>query len=254
MRVTPGERSPGWPCMALEFASFLALALALGFKHSYDADHIVAVSNLLARSTTVRRATTMSVSWAAGHMLTASVITVTLFLAGSVLLVPYLSHFELAVAVMLLMIGSLGLAWEFGLLQRVRPFLRRLGVVHEHPHEHSSKVHRHTHVHLGRYKDHGAMFGIGIVHGLASNDELLVLLLAALGVATVPGLLLGLGVFTFGVVVGMIVFGVALSYPKLRWGDAKVLRAVNIAAAVLSIVYGLLLLAGFEGINLLPVG
>ena len=100
------------------------------------------------------------------------------------------------------------------------------------------------------------MFGIGIVHGLASNDEILVLLVASFGLATltIEGLLVGVGVFSLGVVAGMILFGLGLSYPILRWGDVKVRRIVNVVAAALSIGYGLFLLAGHEGINLLPFG
>jgi len=37
-----------------------------------------------------------------------------------------------------------------------------------------------VHVHLGRVDEHRVMFGIGIVHVLASNDELLSLLVAAM--------------------------------------------------------------------------
>ena len=100
------------------------------------------------------------------------------------------------------------------------------------------------------------MLGIGIVHGLASNDEILVLLIASFGMAslTIEGLLVGVGVFSLGVVAGMILFGLGLSYPILRWGDAKVRRVVNVATALLSIAYGIYLLAGFEGINLFPFG
>src|SRR5437667_11848024 len=65
--------------MAVEFAAFMVLALALGFKHSYDADHLVAVSNLITRSGSVRKTSLMSASCAAGHMVTAAIITVLLY-------------------------------------------------------------------------------------------------------------------------------------------------------------------------------
>src|SRR5437867_9471975 len=60
--------------LAIEFAAFIVLALALGFKHSYDADHLVAVSNLITRSGSIRKTSLISVSWAAGHMVTAAII------------------------------------------------------------------------------------------------------------------------------------------------------------------------------------
>ena len=74
----------------MDILFFLGLALALGFKHSYDADHLVAVSNLLVRSHDLRRTALMSVSWALGHMLTASGITVILFVFRETLLRPFL--------------------------------------------------------------------------------------------------------------------------------------------------------------------
>jgi len=231
----------------MDILFFLGLALALGFKHSYDADHLVAVSNLLSRSKDLRRTTLMSVSWAAGHMLTASGITVILFVFRELLLRPFLDIFEVVVAVMLILIGVAALLWEFRVLHRI-------GLLHEHPHEHPAGEHRHPHFHLSRFGDHGTMFGIGVVHGLASNDELLVLLVASFAIATIEGLLAGVAVFSLGVVLGMVLFGVGMSYPMLRWGDVKVRKVIAVVAAVLSIAYGVLLLLGFPGFNLIPIG
>src|SRR5881396_3960490 len=109
--------------LAIEFAAFIVLALALGFKHSYDADHLVAVSNLITRSGSIRKTSLMSASWAAGHMVTAAIITVLLytFLKGPTS--EFLGHLDVLVAVMLLLIGVVGLLWEFNLFH-----------VHEHWH------------------------------------------------------------------------------------------------------------------------
>src|SRR3990172_7924491 len=73
---------------------FIALAIALGFKHSYDADHLVAVSNFIARSSGVRKTTLMSVSWAAGHMAAASMVTLVLYASRDVFLRDYLEPLE----------------------------------------------------------------------------------------------------------------------------------------------------------------
>jgi high-affinity nickel permease len=226
--------------VALDPILFVVLSLALGFKHSYDADHIVAVSNLLTRSKNLGRTAWMSVSWAAGHMITATIVTVVLYALRETFLPAFLAHLELAVAVMLVVIGVLGILIEFNLL-------------HRHLHRHESEEHVHTHVHLSRSGEHQAMFGIGVVHGLASNDELLILFVASLSVTSLAGLLGGVGVFSLGVVLGMILFGLGISYPLSRWGDARVRRAVNVVAAILSLSYAAFLFLGFEGVNLLPV-
>ncbi len=224
---------------------FIALALALGFKHSYDADHLVAVSNLLTRSHDLRKTSLMSVSWAAGHMITAAIVIILLYEFNQTILRDFLGNFELVVAVMLVVIGVVGLLIEFN-------------VIHRHPHEHrvadrEPEAHSHTHVHLFRAREHRTMFAIGIVHGLASNDELLILFLASFGVTSLLGLLGGVGVFSLGVVVGMILFGVGVSYPTMRWGSARVRRVVNVGAAILSLAYAAYLFLGYEGINLFSV-
>lgn len=220
---------------------FIVLAIALGFKHSYDADHLVAVSNLIARSPGIRRTALMSVFWAAGHMITASVITVLLFASREAFLRDWLAPLEALVAVMLIALGVLGLAWEYEILPR-------FAHVHRHRHDGETPEHEHAHVHLLR-REHGAMFGIGIVHGLASNDELLILFVSALSVTSLAGLLLGVAVFSAGVVVGMISFGLALTAPIRKWNERRVRRAVAVIAGALSIVYGALILAGFGGFN-----
>ncbi len=243
--LRPESRAVAAASPLMDSLFFIALALALGFKHSYDADHLVAVSNLLTRSHSLRRTARMSVSWAIGHMLTATIIMILLYEFRQTLLRDFLSNFEIVVAVMLVVIGVVGLLIEFNLL-------------HRHPHEHELpddqiETHSHTHVHAPGKTEHRAMFGIGVVHGLASNDELLILFVASFGVTSLAGLLGGVGVFSAGVVVGMILFGVGVSYPMLRWGRARVRRVVNVGAALLSIGYAVYLFLGYEGVNLLPI-
>jgi len=226
--------------MEYPFLLLIGLALALGFKHSYDADHLVAVSNLIARSKDLRKTSLMSASWAVGHMLTAAVIAILLYTFREVFLAQVLANFEILVVGMLLLIGVIGLLWEFN-------------VLHVHEHWHDLFRHRHLHTHVGKHGTHGAMFSIGVVHGVASNDEILLLFVVALGVTSLGGLLLSVAVFSVGVAAGMIVFGLGLSYPLLKWGETSVRRVVTVAVAVLSIGYAILLLAGFEGFNPIPL-
>ncbi|HEY4657087.1 MAG TPA: hypothetical protein VIH34_01220 [Candidatus Bathyarchaeia archaeon] len=240
---------------------FFGLALLLGFKHSYDADHLVAVSNLLVRSPSTRSTARLSTSWAAGHMLTASIITIALYLSGQTVLNALLDNLQFSVAIMLIVIGVLGIVSE-------------TSYYHEHVHRHLFREHSHAHSHtslrstIGRFirssrtlteqddtnghvsaEPHKTMFGIGIVHGLASNDELLILFTISLSVTSLLGLLLGVGVFSMGVVLGMVVYGIGVTYPIARFGKSRVRKTVNISVAVLSIAYAVLLLAGFETVN-----
>lgn len=211
----------------------LALALALGFKHAYDADHLVAVSNFLIRSPNIRNTVAMSLNWALGHMLTAGVITLLLYVAFSDAIVSSLSYFELGVGAMLIVLGVLGIAWETG---RFHVHFHRHGKIsHAHPHVHALGLRKHLHPHL---------FTVGVVQGLASNDELFTLLLISLGVVTLPGLILNVGIFSLGVALGMVLFGCLMSYPVARIGVVKAKRIVGISVGMMSIFYGSLLLLG----------
>ncbi len=240
---------------------FLGLALLLGFKHSYDADHLVAVSSLIVRSPSSISTARLSTSWAAGHMITASVITIALYLSSQTLLKQLLEYLPVSIIIMLIVIGAIGILSE-------TPYY------HEHIHRHLFHEHSHAHSHSslksttrrlipgtrrereyemgethGSGEPHKTMFGIGIVHGLASNDELLILFTVSLSVTSLLGLLLGVGIFSLGVVLGMIVYGIGITYPMMKYGRGRVRKAVNLTVAVLSIAYAILLILGLENVN-----
>lgn len=206
------------------------LALALGLKHSYDVDHLLAVSNLLAKSGSMKQALGLCASWSIGHMATAAAITVLLYQLRATVLMAALSYFEFAVALMLIALGVLA--------------LKDMAVVHSHAHAHGGEVHQHVHVHPRKGGGHhrGHMFGIGIVQGLASNDELLILFTISLGVSTLPGMLANLAIYTTGVIAGMMAFGAIITSPLFL--NEKLRRAAAIAWGSLSIAYGLLMLGG----------
>lgn len=120
-----------------------------------------------------------------------------------------------------------------------------VGVLHKHGHSHNDSVHAHSHVHLRIAAEnhfHKHMFGIGIVHGLASNDELLVLLTVSLSLTTLFGILFGVAIFSIGVVAGMVAYGMILNYPLIRRDSERIRRAVNVVAGCLSLAYGALLM------------
>jgi len=236
-------------------ALFPLLALALGVKHAYDADHLLAVSSFLARSKGVREASKMTASWALGHMVTAAIVTVALFffVAQVEAVTGLLSYFELGVAITLIAIGFVAV-------------LLQVPTVHDHYHRHiGGKVHSHSHWHrfggLGRFARkthlHHPLLGVGILQGLASNDELLALFVAGLGVGSLQLLLSGVAVYTMGVMLGMILFGIALTYPLHKQRVGRMGLAINIVSGSLSIVYGGMMLGGLGGLNpfgLLPAG
>lgn len=105
------------PFITEEFGGALyIIALALGIKHSMDADHVVAISGILLRAPSVKRTVTLSISWAFGHMLTASIITFILYSFKQLFLKRILMNFNYVVAFMLIAIALLTFAWEFNII------------------------------------------------------------------------------------------------------------------------------------------
>lgn len=225
----------------------LVIAIFLGIKHSFDVDHLVAVSNLLISSKNLKKAASLSFSWALGHMLTATLITIILFLFRDSIFSILFENIEIIIPFMLIVISLITLAIEFNILQ-----------FHKHEDQNKKKIHDHEkletkHMHgieLTDQKKHGIIAGIGIIQGIASNDELLILLTITLGFMDLSIILIGVLFFTIGVVVGMIAYTVILNYPINKFGQKRVTRIVNIVVALISIVYSIFLLAGLNGLNI----
>lgn len=224
--------------MAFEFWAFIGVASLLGLKHAYDADHLVAVSALLTRTDRVHQAVALSGSWAAGHMLTAGAVSALLFFFADAYLERFTDRFETLVPAMLIVIGVLALLSEW----------RRFHI-HRHRHERGREEHAHFHVHRRRVHEHGAMAGIGVVHGLASNDELLIVLLAGLAAESWWQVFLGVVLFSLGVVVGMAIYAAAIQAASRRTGATWAAPALTVTFALLSIAYAVYLLRGGEGMN-----
>ncbi len=207
----------------------IGLALALGVKHSFDADHIVAVSTYLTRAKRVKSALKLGIHWAIGHAATAAVITYAIFSFKDIFLVNYLSSFESLVAIMLIALGILA--------------FKDIKKIHSHAHKHGEVEHAHPHMHSKADHQHKHMLGIGIVHGLASNDELLILLTAEIGLTSLFGMFVGVLAFSAGVVAGMAAFSFLVNYPIVKWGN-RIRTGLVGGSGILSILYGLVLLAG----------
>jgi high-affinity nickel permease len=218
--------------MLLAGVPLFPLAFFLGVKHAYDADHLVAVSTYIVRSRSLSHTFKMSLSWAVGHMTTAGAITFLLYLYRDLFLSRILAYFEAVVGVMLVLLGIAAIL-----------SYRNLGTHHRHDHPSRKEGHVHAHLHEGgevHQHHHRHMFGIGIVHGLASNDELILLFTASLGVASLLGLVSYVAVFSLGVVGGMVAFGCAISYPFLERREAA-RKAVGLLGGV-SLLYGAVIL------------
>jgi|SRR4051794_12345832 len=126
----------------------IGLGFVLGMRHATDPDHVIAVSTIVSRQRSIRQAGTIGVLWGIGHTITIFCVGVAIILFNVVIPPRIGLTMELAVGLMLILLGILNLT---GLRQRIThrhtPDSHRGGVVHSHLHEHHGIVHEHIHGH-----------------------------------------------------------------------------------------------------------
>ena len=243
----------------------LLASFFLGVKHSLDVDHVAAVSSFLVRSPSISKTIKMSVIWALGHTLTAGIITVLLFLVKDMFLTQILTYFEIVVALMLISLGILTLMWEFNIIKKKPhthshmlgtkdPELEELPEISGHNVEtNATSISLEVNHFMGIKNDTNAIAVLGIIQGLASNDELLLLLAFTLGMNNIFIILIGIGVFSIGVMTGMISWGSIINLPTLKTKKQMIVKTLSVVIASLAMIYGFYILLGGEGINLIPL-
>ena len=98
---------------------FLA-SFFLGIKHSLDVDHVAAVSSLLLKSPKLTYTIKMAIIWSLGHTFTAGILTIILFLMKDVFLTSFLAWFELIIAILLILIGTITIIFETNKIRAIK--------------------------------------------------------------------------------------------------------------------------------------
>lgn len=194
--------------MLPETLTAILLGALLGLRHATDADHVVAVTAIVARERSLGRAAAVGALWGVGH-------TLTLLLVGGAI-----------VAFRLVIPPRIGLGLEFG----VALMLIGLGYANlrsrpEEPRERAAV----------------RPLLVGTVHGLAGSAAVALLVLATIR-GTLPALAYLL-VFGVGTILGMVLTTVILAAPALYAGSrvTRLQSGIRVAAGALSIGFGLLL-------------
>ena len=197
--------------MLAALVSVLALGFLLGMRHATDPDHVVAVTTIVTQQRSLLRAARTGVLWGVGHM-------TTILIAGGAIVVLKLQlaqipprvglSLEMAVAVMLIVLGLLTLAGND----------RRVSQSTARP------------------------ITIGFVHGLAGSAAVATLPQVAL--IPDPWWAVGyLAVFGIGTIAGMMLVTASIAAPSLfavkRFAGMN--RTLRIASGMASIGFGLLL-------------
>ena len=186
----------------------IGLAFGLGMLHALDADHIMAVSGLIANQRSMKDTLRFCLRWAIGHGSVLVFVGILAFAVGWVLPASMSHYADAGVGVILIMIGSVVL---------VNLYRRR---IHIHFHEHDAlPVHAHWHSHHSHemteharqphHHGHSAML-VGMLHGLAGSAPLLALIPMAMLKSPMLGFVYLL-IFSVGVLLSMLLFGGMLS-------------------------------------------
>jgi ABC-type nickel/cobalt efflux system permease component RcnA len=264
-----------------DLVSLLLLGFFLGMRHATDADHVIAIATIVSRQRTLRGSVLIGAAWGIGHTLTILAVGSAIILFGVVIPARVGLAMELAVGIMLVILGLLTLTGMGRVLRDAiapgRPLLEHAHAhghdlaVHDHAHAHGDYVHQHAHGHDARDHGHpadqtplarldrtlGALsfyqwlrpLVVGIVHGLAGSAAVALLVLAAVrDPAWAIAYLLLLGA---GTVAGMMLITVALAAPfAFSWSRLPRFNwQLRVASGLISLGFGLLLIyeIGFSG-------
>ena len=197
----------------ISIISAALLGFLLGLKHATDADHVVAVTAIVARERTFRSAAWVGGLWGIGHSLT-------VFLVGGAI-----------IAFRIVMPVRVGLGLEF----LVAVMLIALGFANLRPGKDGALSEQAPHVHPSR------PVLVGVVHGLAGSAAAALLVLAA-----IPNSLWAfayLFVFGVGTIAGMMLVTGMLAAPAVFAGQRMVRwqHGIRLAAGTLSVLFGLVL-------------
>lgn len=192
-------------------------ACVIGFSHAFEADHLMAVGNIVTKRDNTLLAIKDGVFWGLGHAST--ILLVGLLMIGGKVAIPEpaFHYFEAGVGLMLVVMG-------FFRLEKLRRTESGHSSGHPHPHGETGK--------------HGMAYGVGAVHGLAGSGATVLLVMAQ--IKTVGSGIAYLALFGAGSVVGMLLAAGLLSLPfSRRFTSSAVLQTVlTVVSSLLCIGYG----------------
>ncbi len=201
----------------------LSFGLLLGIKHAFEADHLIAVSTMLAEHKNTKKAAFIGMFWGIGH--TTTLLIVGLFVLFLSLSIPeYIaSRLEGIVGMMLIMLG----------IQSI-----------------TNSSHGHNHLTIPNLENtnqtakrlHKKSFLIGMVHGLAGSGGLMILVLSLIH-SVWEGVLYIL-LFGIGSIISMSAMSLLIGIPlsKSMRVFKKTERYIRIIAGVISILFGIFII------------
>lgn len=217
----------------------LLLGLLTGLRHSIEADHVAAISTMVASGRKkLKEASMLGTLWGIGH-------AATLFVAGLVVMLLAVhipesvsSRLEFGVGVMLLFLAITTFT-GFNTGRFLRGLFQKQSHSHPHFHPEHGMVHAHEHEHDHEsYHSHGhKSIIVGMIHGMAGSGALMLVILS-----TIQSVPLGLGyiaIFGAGSIASMAGVStlIGLPFSKMR-NYATMALALRYASAIVAFAIG----------------
>jgi high-affinity nickel permease len=249
----------------------IGLGFVLGMRHATDPDHVIAVSTIVSRQGNIRQAGVIGALWGVGHTITIFCVGAAIILFNIVIPPRIGLTMELAVGLMLILLGILNLT---GVTQRITHRYtpdhghsvhgngslvhshhhQHDGVAHEHIHGHSPEIHMHLDPLERDYKQPGFLqnllhrlglyqflrpLAVGLVHGLAGSAAVALLVLAEIREprwAVAYLLIFGIGTIA-GMMVITTIIGAPFAYSLKQFAPLN--YSLGVASGLLSLAFGL---------------
>ncbi|MEM6316552.1 MAG: urease accessory protein [Bacteroidota bacterium] len=160
----------------------LLFAAIVGFGHAFEADHLVAVSNIVTKRNKLQLAVKDGIYWGMGHTSTIFLIGLIMIVGKATFLNNYFGYFEAGVGLMLIILGVFRLYQYF---------------------THKNQV--------DESQTHHLAYGVGLIHGVAGSGAMILLVMSE--IQTSFNSLLYLFIFGVGSIVGMLVAAGLFSLP-----------------------------------------
>jgi len=243
--------------------SIIAIGFFLGMRHATDPDHVIAVTTIVSRQRSTKRAALIGVFWGLGHTVTIFAVGTAIILFNVVIPTRLGLSMEFSVGLMLIILGVWNVVGPMRSLPEVPSPAPRDAVTHSHHHTHGDYIHTHPHKHspeghphrpdqtplasldrrLGRSEIYQSLrpLVVGIVHGLAGSAAIALLILASIRNSTWA--IAYLVVFGVGTIAGMMLITVSIASTLRLVGNRfeRFSQRLALASGVVSVAFGLFL-------------
>lgn len=230
----------------------LLFAAAVGFGHAFEADHLLAVSNIVTKRNSVLLAIKDGIAWGLGHTSTIFFIGL-LIIVGKIAITDQTFHyFEASVGVVLVSLGLFRLRylWKMKSGYHAHFRLNDLFFWRKRPVRPASAAPFRTAAFMSpvntlalRYAphtdSHRLAYVVGLIHGLAGSGALVILVMSQIpsplhamayllifGIGSVGGMLLASGVFS-------------LPFSKKISASAVLQVGLTLVSSLLCVAYGI---------------